>query len=78
MDDSMKNLKDYAPQTTMYKLLCHEIQRKSVEKRKYIILQVPNANIVRTVDKNKSFDEIIFMCRYSPIFRLKLHYKKRE
>ena len=48
-------------QNIMYKLLCHEIQRKSVEKRKYIILQVPNTNIVRAVDKNKSLGEKSFM-----------------
>ena len=61
MNDSMKNLKDYVSQIIMNKLLCREIQRKSVEKRKYIILQVPNANIVMSVVKNKSLDEKLFM-----------------
>ena len=37
-------------------------KEKVLRKENNIILQVPNANIVRTVEKNKSLGEKMFMC----------------
>lgn len=52
--------------------------KEKVSRKENNILQVPNANIRTTVEKNKSLGEKIFMCPKSSIFRLELHHIKRE
>lgn len=52
--------------------------KEKVSRKENNILQVPNANIRTTVEKNKSLGEKIFMCPKSSIFHLELHYKKEN
>ena len=52
--------------------------KEKVLRKENIILQVPNANIVGAVEKNKSWGEKLFMHLYSPTFHLELHYKKEN